>query len=48
MGPGTIPYEFLLMLPYVLTILVLLLRIDRRGQAQAPEMLGRPYSKGEL
>jgi simple sugar transport system permease protein len=47
-GAGAIPYEFLLMLPYVLTILVLLLRMDRRGQAQAPEMLGRPYTKGEL
>lgn len=47
-GAGAIPYEFLLMLPYVLTILALLLRMDRRGQAQAPEMLGRPYSKGEL
>ena len=47
-GAGAIPYEFLLMLPYVLTILVLLMRVDRRGQAQAPEMLGRPYTKGEL
>jgi ABC-type uncharacterized transport system permease subunit len=36
------------MLPYVLTILVLLLRSNTRGQAQAPEVLGRPYTKGEL
>lgn len=47
-GAGAIPYEFLLMLPYVLTILVLLLRMDRRGGNQAPEMLGRPYTRGEL
>jgi len=43
-GVGTIPYEFLLMLPYVLTILVLLLRT---GRSDAPEVLGRPYLKGE-
>jgi len=47
-GAGTIPYEFLLMLPYVLTILALLARSNRRGQVQAPEVLGRPYVKGEL
>lgn len=42
-GKGTIPYEFLLMLPYVLTLLALLLRSDRSGQ---PSELGRPYTKG--
>ena len=42
-GGGTIPYEFLLMLPYVLTILALLLRV-RRGEQ--PSALGRPYVKG--
>lgn len=47
-GAGAIPYEFLLMLPYVLTILALLARSNRRGQAQAPEVLGRPYVKGEM
>lgn len=47
-GAGAIPYEFLLMLPYVLTILALLVRSNRRGQTQAPEVLGRPYVKGEL
>jgi general nucleoside transport system permease protein len=43
-GMGTIPYEFLLMLPYVLVIVVLL---ARSGRSDAPEMLGRPYVKGE-
>jgi simple sugar transport system permease protein len=43
-GARTIPYEFLLMLPYVLTILVLLFRA---GRSDAPEVLGRPYLKGE-
>jgi simple sugar transport system permease protein len=38
-----IPYELLLMLPYVLTILVLL-RTTRR--AEAPAALGVPYTKG--
>lgn len=37
-----IPYELLLMLPYVLTILVLLRRVRR---AEAPAALGRPYVK---
>ncbi|MCX6049744.1 MAG: ABC transporter permease [Chloroflexi bacterium] len=37
-----IPYELLLMLPYLLTLLVLL-RGTRR--AEAPAALGRPYSK---
>lgn len=43
LGKGTIPYEFLLMLPYVLTILALLVRV-RRGDT--PSVLGRPYIKG--
>ncbi len=43
LGKGTIPYEFLLMLPYVLTLLALLVRI-RRGDT--PSALGRAYIKG--
>ncbi|HZY42324.1 MAG TPA: ABC transporter permease, partial [Anaerolineae bacterium] len=39
-GTGTIPYEFLLMLPYVLTLAVLWFRT---GRGAAPEVLGRPY-----
>lgn len=42
-GQGTIPYEFLLMLPYILTILALLIRVRRGDQ---PAALGRPYIKG--
>jgi len=38
-GTGTIPYEFLLMLPYVLTLVVLWFRT---GRGAAPEVLGRP------
>ena len=41
-GSGAIPYEFLLMLPYVLTLLALLYR---RGRGDAPAALGRPYSE---
>lgn len=37
-----IPYEFLLMLPYVLTILVLLRRVRK---SEAPTALGTPYVK---
>jgi simple sugar transport system permease protein len=40
-GAGTIPYEFLLMLPYVLTLLALLYR---KGRSDAPAALGRPYT----
>ena len=43
LGEGTIPYEFLIMLPYVLSLVALFVRADRRG---APEALGRPYDKG--
>ncbi len=42
-GKGTIPYEFLLMLPYILTILALLVRVRRGDQ---PSELGRSYIKG--
>jgi ABC-type uncharacterized transport system permease subunit len=42
-GGGTIPYEFLLMLPYFLTIVALLSRVRRNDQ---PAELGRPYIKG--
>jgi simple sugar transport system permease protein len=41
-GAATIPYEFLLMLPYLLTLLALLYR---RGRTDAPAALGRPYTK---
>lgn len=41
-GAGAIPYEFLLMLPYVLTLVAL---IYRRGQGDAPSALGRPYAQ---
>jgi len=43
-GARTIPYEFLLMLPYVLTILALFFRGKRSEQ---PAVLGRPYRRGE-
>jgi simple sugar transport system permease protein len=42
-GASTIPYEFLLMLPYVLTLLVLLRKTQR---SERPEALGDPYLKG--
>ena len=42
-GAGTIPYEFLLMLPYVLTLLALLYRVKR---SETPAALGRPHNKG--
>jgi len=44
MGLKNLPYEFLLMLPYVLTLLVLL-----RGtvRSDTPAALGIPYSKGK-
>jgi len=41
-GMRTVPYEFLLMLPYVLTILALLYRSNR---SDAPAALGRAYDK---
>lgn len=42
-GAGSIPYEFLLMLPYIVTLIALYLRSD---QQDAPEALGRPYERG--
>lgn len=42
MGSQTLPYEFLLMLPYVLTIAVLLYRSKQIDQ---PAALGRPYDR---
>ena len=41
-GVGAIPYEFLLMLPYVLTLLALLWQ---RGRSERPAALGEPYVK---
>jgi general nucleoside transport system permease protein len=41
-GAQTIPYEFLLMLPYILTILALLYRFKQGDQ---PAALGRPYDR---
>jgi simple sugar transport system permease protein len=41
-GAQTIPYEFLLMLPYILTIVVLLYRFK---QVDQPAALGRPYDR---
>jgi ABC-type uncharacterized transport system permease subunit len=38
-----VPYEFLLMLPYVLTLAALYIRSERQD---APEALGRPYDRG--
>ena len=42
-GASTIPYEFLLMLPYLLTLLALIRRVKRSEQ---PGALGQPYIKG--
>ncbi len=42
-GAGSIPYEFLLMLPYIVTLIALYVRSD---QQDAPESLGRPYDRG--
>jgi simple sugar transport system permease protein len=41
-GAGAIPYEFLLMLPYVLTLLALMFRVKRSDR---PAELGVPYLK---
>lgn len=43
-GIGAIPYEFLLMLPYLLTLIVL---YTRRGRLEAPAALAQPYVKGQ-
>lgn len=42
-GEGAIPYELLLMLPYVLTLIALYLRGSSRD---APAALGKPYKSG--
>lgn len=42
-GDGAIPYELLLMLPYVLTLVALYIRGSSR---EAPEALGIPYKSG--
>ncbi len=44
LGARAIPYEFLLMLPYFLTLAVLLTRIRK---TDTPAALGRPYDKGK-
>lgn len=42
-GSGVIPYEFLLMFPYLLTLFVLYFRSNRQD---APKSLGRPHERG--
>jgi simple sugar transport system permease protein len=42
LGFAVVPYEFLLMLPYALTILVL---VSRSGREAGPAALGEPYVK---
>lgn len=42
LGFDAVPYEFLLMLPYVLTILVL---VSQSGRGVGPAALGEPYVK---
>jgi len=44
LGARAIPYEFLLMLPYFLTLAVLLTRVRK---TDTPAALGRPYVKGK-
>lgn len=44
LGAKELPYEFLLMLPYLLTILVLL---QRSQKGEGPAALGIPYFKGK-
>jgi simple sugar transport system permease protein len=43
LGAKTLPYEFLLMLPYVLTLVALFVR-SRASHGAAPAALGRPYT----
>lgn len=45
LGSGTIPYEFLLMLPYVVTLAGLMFSSRRSA---SPEVLGRPYTRGRV
>lgn len=42
LGFEAVPYEFLLMLPYILTILVL---VSQSGRGAGPAALGLPYTK---
>jgi simple sugar transport system permease protein len=42
LGFSVVPYEFLLMLPYVVTILVL---VSQSGKGSGPAALGVPYTK---
>lgn len=44
LGAAAFPYEFLLMLPYILTLLVL---FNRKKKTDQPLALGKPYNKGE-
>ncbi|MGV0026490.1 ABC transporter permease [Phormidesmis priestleyi] len=44
LGFKDLPYEFLLMLPYVLTLVALMLRT---GRSEAPAALGVPYVRGK-
>lgn len=44
LGAAAFPYEFLLMLPYAVTLLVLL---SRKRKIEQPLALGKPYNKGE-
>ena len=44
LGPKSIPFEFFIMLPYVLTILALFVGRDRLSR---PAALGAPYVQGE-
>ena len=46
----TIPSSILAMLPYILTVLVLVLitlRQRKTGRVEAPEALGLPFRRGE-
>jgi general nucleoside transport system permease protein len=45
LGAGAIPYEFLLMLPYLVTLGGLMFRSRRSA---SPEVLGRPYTRGRV
>jgi simple sugar transport system permease protein len=40
-----IPYEFLLMLPYILSIAILVITVRAGGEQEAPKALGIPYKR---
>lgn len=44
LGAENLPYEFLLMLPYLLTLLVL---VQQQQRSNAPAALGTPYIRGQ-